>query len=118
MTWCLESASKSRGVEPEGWKIESLGHTWMGCDLRQRCVGIYLAIVSTVYMFRDFHNRKSTISSEDYRQNFFHRGDGRGGVCVCMFAVSGVHSYALIGLNTLGWLHPMGNDGFDSYKGI
>lgn len=39
-------------------------------------------------------------------------------VCVCVFAVSGVHSYALIGLNTLGWLHPMGNDGFDSYKGI
>ena len=84
MTWCLESASKSRGVEPEGWKIESLVHTWMGCDLRQRCVGIYLAITSTVYMFRDFHNRKSTISSEDYRQNFFHRGDGRGGVCVCV----------------------------------
>lgn len=39
-------------------------------------------------------------------------------VCVCAWAVSGVHSYALIGLNTLGWLYPMGNDGFDSYKGI
>lgn len=79
-------------------------------------MGIYHAITSTVYMFRDFHNRKSIISNEDYGQNFFHRGDGGGGVCV----VSGdcVCSHALFGLNTLEWLHPMGNDSFDSYKGI
>lgn len=80
MTWCLEFASKSRGVEPEGWKTEGLGHVWMGYEVRQRYMGIYLAIMSTVYMFRDFYNRKSTISNEVYRQNFFHRVDGRGGV--------------------------------------
>lgn len=46
-------------------------------------MGTYHAIMSTVSMFRGFHNRKSTISNEDYRQNFFHQGDGRGGVCAC-----------------------------------
>lgn len=118
MIWCLEFVFKFRGVELEGWKIESLGYIWMGCDLRQRCVGIYFVIMFIVYMFRDFYNRKLIISSEDYRQNFFYRGDGRGGVCVCVFVVSGVYFYVLIGLNILGWLYFMGNDGFDSYKGI
>lgn len=86
MAWYLDFASKSRGMKPEGWKIEGLGHTWMGWDMRHSCMGIYYAIMPTVSMFRDFHNRKSTIGNEDYRQNFFHHGDGRGGVCACTVA--------------------------------
>lgn len=37
---------------------------------------------------------------------------------VCVMSGGYVCSRALLGLNTLGWLHPMGNDSFDSYRGI
>lgn len=76
---------------------------------------IYHAIMPTVSMFKDFHNRKPTISNEDFRQNF-HHGDGRGGACVHVQRLGGwVGSHALFGLITLFGV--MGNDSFDSYKG-
>lgn len=66
MIRCLEF----RCVEPKGEKIEVLDHVWTGCEVGKQYTGFILPLNLLVYIFEEFHDRKSTKINKDYRWNF------------------------------------------------